>query len=128
MYEEEFEILKQLEERLPLNEMANLSPKRTGLSVTIWSENDGVSRKIQHNDPRVKVGKNDYWVEITIEEDPVIKAQSPNIKKSEMKRILKGIEYVSRNHDLFLKHFNSSNEEFDDEDLRDALRSRGEFK
>lgn len=111
-----------------LFEMANLSPKRTGLKVTIWSDNDGKIRNLPHNIPRVKVGRNDYWVVISIEGDPVIKAQSSNIKKSEMSQIMEGIEYVSRNFDIFLKHFNSSNEEFDDQDLVDALRERGEYK
>ena len=41
---------------------------------------------------------------------------------------MEGVEYVSRNFDIFLKHFNSSNEEFDDQDLIDALRERGEYK
>ena len=127
MYEEYFDELNKLNEDY-ICEMANLSPKRTGLSVTIWSDNDGKSRNLQHNDPRVKVGKENYWVSITIEPDPTIKAQSPNIKKSEMKQIMRGIEYVSRNYDLFLKHFNSTNEEFDDQDLMDELRKRGEYK
>lgn len=127
MYNEYYEQLNNLEEDY-LVEMANLSPKRTGLSVTIWSDNNGINRNVAHNEPRVKIGKNNYWVVVTIASDPVIKAQSANIKKSEMEQIMLGIEYVSRNYDLFLKHFISSNEEFDDQDLMDALRQRGEYK
>lgn len=127
MYNEYYEQLNTLEEDY-LVEMANLSPKRTGLSVTIWSDNNGINRNVAHNEPRVKIGKNNYWVVVTIASDPVIKAQSANIKKSEMEQIMLGIEYVSRNYDLFLKHFISSNEEFDDQDLMDALRQRGEYK
>ena len=127
MYNEYYEQLNTLEEDY-LVEMANLSPKRTGLSVTIWSDNNGINRNVAHNEPRVKIGKNNYWVVVTIASDPVIKAQSANIKKWEMEQIMLGIEYVSRNYDLFLKHFISSNEEFDDQDLMDALRQRGEYK
>lgn len=111
-----------------LFEMANLSPKRTGLKVTIWSDNDGISRNLKHNYPRVKIGKNKDWVVVSIERNPKILSKSSNIKKSEMDHIKDGIDYVGRNHDIFLKHFMSNNEEFDDQDLMNALRERGEYK
>lgn len=45
-----------------------------------------------------------------------------------MDNILLGIEYVKRNADLFRKHYYDLDESFDDEDLYNALRERGEYK
>ena len=33
-----------------------------------------------------------------------------------------------KNYDLFLKHYNSTDEEYDDDDLKEDLRKRGEYK
>ena len=84
--------------------MANLNPKKTGLSVVIWSEHAGIERKKKYNDARVKLGLpgNGPSVSISIESEPKILARSKNIKNSDMKKIQKGIEYVGRNYDLFL--------------------------
>ena len=108
--------------------MANLNPKKSGLPVIIWSDHSGVSRKIRHNEPRVKIGKNDHWAEISISDKPKILSHSSDIKKSEMDDIQKGIEYVARNYDIFLKHFYDTDYEFDDEALFNALRERGEYR
>lgn len=45
-----------------------------------------------------------------------------------MEDIEEGIDYVSRNYDLFLKHFMDTDFSFDDEALFDALRERGEYR
>lgn len=108
--------------------MANLNPSKSGLPVIIWAEHDGVSRNNTHNEPRVKVGKDKYWISISISENPKILAKSSNIKKSEMDKLEECIEYVARNHDIFLKHFNDTDFNFDDEDLFNALRQRGEYR
>ena len=110
--------------------MANLNPKRTGLSVVIWSDHAGIERNKRDNDARVKIGfpNNGPSVSVSIEEHPKILAKSKNIKNSEMNKIEEGIEYVGRNHDLFLKHYNDTSFDFDDEDLYNELRKRGEYK
>lgn len=130
--DKEQEVLMNLilqEEKGSLFEMTNLTPKRTGLSVDIWSDHDGVEGNYQHNEPRVKIGKRgQYEVEVTIEEQPQILSKTPNIKQSEYAKINKAIKYASRNYDLFLKHFNDTTYEFDDDDLKDALRERGDYK
>lgn len=110
-----------------LYEMANLSPKRTELKATIWSRQGGVYAGIQHNGPYVKITKDDAEVFVSLESAPRILVQSNNIKHSDMKDIKKAMAYVGANYDLFLKHFNSNNEEFDDQDLFNALRERGQF-
>ena len=50
------------------------------------------------------------------------------MKKSDENAIQDGIRYVGRNYDLFLKHFMDIDFSFDDEDLFNALRNRGEYK
>lgn len=108
--------------------MANLVPKRTGLKAAIWSPHNGGAEKLPHNSTRVKITLGDSKVSITVEPTPQIKAQTSNIQHSEMKAIQEAIDYVGRNYDLFLRHLNDESYEFDDEDLFNALRARGEYK
>lgn len=109
--------------------MANLNPQRSNLPVIIWSDHAGCERKVSHRGtPRIKLGTKDYSVSVTIEPNPIIKAKSGKIKKSEMDKIQQGMDYVGRNYDLFLKHYNDTDFSFDDEDLFNALRERGEYR
>lgn len=109
--------------------MSNLNPKKTNLPVIIWSDHSGVDRAVSHRDsPRVKISKDDISISVSIEAEPKILAQSGNISKSDMKDIEKGIEYVARNWDLFLKHYNDTDFSFDDDDLKDALKERGDYR
>lgn len=110
--------------------MANLNPNKTGLPVIIWSDHSGISRNKKDNDSRIKIGVNNSGpsVSVTIEQNPRILAKSKNIKKSDMKKLQEGIDYVGRNYDLFLKHYQDTSFDFDDEDLFNALRERGEYK
>ena len=55
-------------------------------------------------------------------------AKSGKIKHSDIKDIEDAIDYVCRNLDLFLKHFKMSAFEYDDDDFKDDLRKRGEYK
>ena len=110
--------------------MANLNPQKSGLgNIIIWSEHNGISRINKHSLPRVKLGIDDMNISISIEAVPKILAKSSNItSKVQLARFDPGIEYVARNCDIFLKHFNDTTFEFDDEDLFQALRERGEYK
>lgn len=56
-----------------------------------------------------------------------VKTQSCGIKKSDMTKLREDMKYVARNYDLFLKHFMDTDFTFDDEDLFNALRSRGDY-
>lgn len=114
--------------RTPVLGMANLNPKKSGLPVIIWADHSGVSRSVSHNAPRVKIGDNNYWASVSISSEPEIFLMSKNIKKSEMHNIEIGMKYVARNYDLFLRHFNDTDFSFDDEDLYQSLRDRGEYK
>lgn len=108
--------------------MANLVPKNTGLKADIWSPHKGGGEKLPHSYTRVKITYGDAKVSVTVEPKPKIKAQTPNIKHSEMKAIKEAMEYVGRNYDLFLKHLNDVDDEFTDLDLMRALSDRGDFK
>ena len=109
--------------------MANLVPKKTGLSADIWSEHKGVSRNVSHkNSPRLKITKGNYTVSVTISDNPQIKAESRRGSQSEKSAIKEAMKYVARNYDIFLKHYMDPDDSFDDEDLFNALRERGEYK
>lgn len=108
--------------------MANINPSKANILVIIWSEHQGCLRNVEHNLPRIELGKDDYSVVVTIDENPKIITKSRKLTKSEQKNIEKGIRYVSRNYDLFLRHYNDTDFSFDDEDLFNALRERGEYR
>lgn len=110
--------------------MANLVPKRTGLSADIWSDHKGINRNVSHsNSPGVKIASGDYEVSVSIEPVPQIVAKnSKSPKHSDKLAVDEAIQYVGRNYDLFLKHYNDITDEFDDQDLFDALRERGDYR
>ena len=110
--------------------MANIVPKRSGLSVDIWSDHSGGKRKVSHSGrPRAKISYQGEEIAISIEENPVILApKNTSIPKGLMKKFQEGMDYVGRNCDIFLKHYLDENDEFDDEDLFNALRERGEYR
>lgn len=109
--------------------MANLVPKKTGLSCDLWSEHKGASRKLSHcNTPRIKISLDGQSVSVTIEPNPKTLTSLDKFKQSGIKKIKEAIEYVGRNSDIFLKHFSDKDDSFDDEDLFNALRQRNEYK
>lgn len=109
-------------------EMASITPKKSGLSVRIWSDHGGIKRNTNHNEARIKLFTSDKSVVVSIERNPKILSKSLNIKKADMNSFEEGIKYIGRNYDLFLQHFNDLTDDFDDEDLFTALRNRGEYK
>lgn len=109
--------------------MANLIPRKTGLSANIWSDHKGVERQVSHRvTPRMKISVGSYMVSVTIESDPIIKAESKHESKSQKAAVKEAMKYIGRNYDIFLKHYNDVNDEFDDEDMFNALRERVEYK
>ena len=108
--------------------MANLVPKRTGLSAYIFSEHSGVQRNVQHNVPRVKISTQDSSISVSIEAEPRILAGESTIKSGDSKALKGAIDYVGRNYDLFLQHYMDTEDAFDDQDLFDALKSRNDFR
>lgn len=108
--------------------MSNLVPKRTGLSCEIWSDGTEESRKVPYSVPRVKLRKDSYKISVSIEPKPRILVKPSNIPHSVMKAFKEAMECVGRNYDLFLKHYNNENGSYDDTDLTEDLRARGDFK
>ena len=110
--------------------MANLNPQKSGLgSVVIWSDHGGVSRKVKHNEPRVKLSKGDMSIVVSISENPEILSKSKSVSsQKKQKEFDEGIKYVARNYDIFMKHYMDTDFSFDDEDLFNALRDRGEYR
>ena len=109
--------------------MSNLNPKRTNLPVIIWVDHSGVGRKVSHRgSPRVKISQGEHEISVSIEEKPQIKAQSKNIPSNVMKDLKEGIDYVARNYDILLKHYLDTDFSFDDDDLKDELRKRGDYR
>lgn len=109
---------------------ATLSNKRTGLQVDIWSKWN-VS-EITKEAPNIIIGRAEYWkryiIVVTISPNPKIIAKTPNITEEQKQELEEGIKYVARNYDLFLKHYNNGGNYFDDEDLINALKEKGEYK
>ena len=109
--------------------MSNLNPKRTNLPVIIWADHSGVDRAVLHrNSPRIKISKDAVSISISIEEYPRILTQSGAISKTDMRDLQQGIEYVARNWDIFLKHYQDTDFSFDDDDLKSELRARGDYR
>lgn len=110
--------------------MANLNPNKSGLGVIIWADHGGVSRNKSDHVPRVKIGNNDFQISVSIESEPQVMA--PDNWKSKCKhdmieKLLRGIDYVGRNYEIFLKHYNDTDFSFDDEALYEALRAKHEY-
>lgn len=109
---------------------ATLSNKRTGLQVDIWSKWNVA--EITKEAPNIIIGRAEYWnryiIVVTISSNPKIIAKTPNITEEQKQELEEGIKYVARNYDLFLKHYSNDGNYFDDEDLINALKEKGEYK
>lgn len=112
--------------------MSNLPSKHTGLKVRIWADSQGSKRNKSDVVPRVKLDYDDDSISVSIEKHPRVLAPKggldSNFKKSVADAFREGIEYIARNYDLFLKHYNDVEDEFTDVELFEALRERGDFK
>jgi hypothetical protein len=104
--------------------MANIDSTITGLKVDIWSDHSGIMRKVSHsNTPRVKVGfHGGPSVSVSISSDPKILTTIAKIKKSDMRAIEEGIQYVAQHSDIFLKHYMDTNNSFTDLDILTTLK------
>ena len=70
----------------------------------------------------------DITISVSISESPEIIAKSENVTNHRISKFDKGIEYAAQNYDLFLRHYNDTTFEFDDETLFQALRDRDQYK
>ena len=108
--------------------MSNLNPRKTNLPVVIWTDHSGIDRAVSHREsPRIKISKDKYSISVSISSNPEVLAKSGRIPKSVMDDLRLGIDYVARNYDIFLQHYLDTDFSFDDDDLKDELRKRGEY-
>ena len=111
---------------------ATIGRRKTGLKVDIWSKWGSAYQPKENEQPNIIIGRGEYWnryiIIVTISPIPKIIAKTSNITDKQMKELKEGIKYVARNYDLFLKHYNDKDENFDDEDLFNALIERGEYR
>ena len=112
--------------------MANLNPAKSGLSAQIWSDGQGCTRNRPDSDPTVKIVKGGCKVSVSIESKPRVLAPKGDWRKkfqqSEVSAVEEAIEYVGRNYETFLKHYNDTDGSFDDESLFAELRQKGQYK
>lgn len=113
-----------------ISAMANVNKRRNGLKVNIWSDGQGCTRHKPDVTPRVKIVDGNDSVSVSISSNPEVlapKAWRSTFKKETVNHIEEGIKYVARNYDLFLKHYMDTDLSFDDSDLFDSLRERGDY-
>ena len=103
---------------------AHLTSIRSGLSVELWSHHGGVEQTI----PIIQIMSIDLCVYVSISENPKILMYTREMSDLEQKDIDDAVDYIRRNYDLFLKHYTDTDFNFDDEDLFNALRERGEYR
>ncbi len=108
-----------------------LTVRRTGLKTNIYPEkNRSKSSNVRvHNDlPRIRVANNENkygdTFSITLEENPRVIIGENKLSKEDFDKIC---DFVRKNLDILLKHFDPDNE-FEDEDLWDALEENGSIK
>ena len=82
-------------------------------------------RGLDDKPPHVRLLTSNAVAIITIAESPEILGISP---EGAIEEFQDAIDYVARNHDIFLKHYQDTTFEFSDKWLFDALRARKENK
>lgn len=124
-----------MENQKYLYKMADLSKKRTGLKVNIWVDHGGNNfRNVKHDTNRIKLGiRGEFEVEVSLSANPKIESYYPkDLFKSKngtkVKAINQGIEYIGRNYELFQKCLDDKDEEYDEDDLKNDLRLKGDYK
>jgi len=107
-----------------------LNPSKTGLKASIYPEKNrfrsGV--RIHNNLPRIRIAntKNKYedTFSITLEENPRVIIGENKLTKEDYKEIC---DFIRKNLDILLKHFEPENE-FEDDELWEALEENGSMK
>lgn len=95
-----------------------LSPKRTGLKVSIYPEKNRSRNEVRvHNDlPKIRISntKNKYedTFSITLEENPRVIIGENKLPQEDYKEIC---DFIRKNLSLFLKYFDSDNDDFEDD-------------
>lgn len=105
--------------------VAELSPSKTGLKVSIYPEKNRFNSGVRvHNDlPRIRISntksKSEDTFSITLEENPRVIIGENKLPQKDYEEIC---DFIRKNLSLLLKHFDSDND-FEDDDLWDALNT-----
>lgn len=104
-----------------------LSPREFVLgNVIIWAYHGGTSRTIKYADePHVTLNDGAGQLCLTLADKPEAFGKSGCIFMPDFKT---AIEFVSRNHDILLQHYNDVDDTFTDIDLFTTLKKRGEYR
>ena len=101
--------------------MANLYPKRTGLSVCIWVDDLGANRNVKHNLPRVKVQNvpgdkvvNDTF-SLSLEEHPRVLSGKVKLNRKTFNEV---VQYVQSHLSDFLAAWY---QDIDEDNLKERL-------
>lgn len=126
--EETIKLLK-YENKYKLIEMANLAKRRTKLPVNIWVDEVGNNRKVKHDDIRLKI-QNDYGERANDNLIPVsIDNKNPEVLAGKLDIDIKDFQIIQKwiieNYDILVQHWEG---EIDTDELKDILRSRGEYR
>ncbi len=106
-----------------------INPKKAGLGkIVIRSTHGGAVRYKGRVIPKVKLTIGEKTVSIRLTPTVRVLSRTKNTAREDLAAFLPGIEYVKRNADLFLRHFEDADFSFDDEALFQALRERQEYK
>lgn len=104
-----------------------LTPKRTGLKVSIYPEKNFLGSNVHiHKDlPRIRIANADNKYEdtfsVTLEENPRVIIGENKLLKEDYKNIC---NFIRKNLDILIEHFNSDNK-FGDNELLNTLRENG---
>lgn len=109
---------------------ATLTPKETGLKASIYPEKNRFSSGVRvHNDlPRIRIANTEIKYEdtfsVTLEENPRVIIGENKLPKEDYKEIC---DFIRKNLEVLIKHFEPDNE-FDDDELWEALKENGAIK
>ena len=106
MYMEFIDALNNLDEDM-LFEMANISPKDSGVRYPMWVDSVGENRNNMHTLPRLKVQYKGQKIPVLLSDEPQIPESVQDVLGfSSFKDFNQVKEFIKQNKDLLLKHWN----------------------
>ena len=87
--------------RKPLQEMANVLKRDTGLPCDIWLDSQGFARPSKHNLPRLKVMVNGNWIPVSIDEfrpEVLVGIRIPKFRKI--------ANWIKEKYPILIRHWN----------------------
>lgn len=105
-----------------------IGPKRTGLNVSVFPKKNIFGENIKECLPKIRIQneRNNYedTFSITLEEEPKVVIGENKLSKEDYQKVC---EFVRKNLEILKKHFDPNNE-FDDDELWEALKENGSIQ